>query len=198
MGKTSNQQTLSTSRQTLQNSQARPPTNKLTKRSAAEELEGGPQKKQEVEANSGEEDEDEAFHLQGFSSESDSSDEEDPDGPSLDVTKLPTIARDDATVRHKLEKAKKEPVRMNAHDIAIIAGTHSLFKSVDRGVLYLGRIPHGFYEAEMKAYFSQFGDVTRLRLSRNKKVEKAPSPFSYPSQHFETDGALEALCVYRI
>lgn len=36
-------------------------------------------------------------------------------------------------------------------------------------VVYLGRIPHGFYEKEMKAYFSQFGKVTRLRLSRNKK-----------------------------
>ncbi|KAJ3368882.1 hypothetical protein GGF31_006017 [Allomyces arbusculus] len=39
-----------------------------------------------------------------------------------------------------------------------------------RGVVYLGRIPHGFYEKEMKEYFSQFGQVTRLRLSRNKKT----------------------------
>ncbi|KAJ3279316.1 hypothetical protein HDU79_000705 [Rhizoclosmatium sp. JEL0117] len=38
------------------------------------------------------------------------------------------------------------------------------------GVVYLGRIPHGFYEREMKAYFSQFGEVLRLRLSRNKKT----------------------------
>jgi hypothetical protein len=40
-------------------------------------------------------------------------------------------------------------------------------------VLYLGRIPHGFYEDEMKAYFEQFGDVSRLRLARNKKVGEA-------------------------
>ena len=32
------------------------------------------------------------------------------------------------------------------------------------------RIPHGFYEHQMQAYFSQFGDITRLRLSRNKKT----------------------------
>ncbi|KAJ3128561.1 Chromodomain helicase DNA binding protein, partial [Physocladia obscura] len=38
------------------------------------------------------------------------------------------------------------------------------------GVVYLGRIPHGFYEKEMKSYFSQFGTVLRLRLSRNKKT----------------------------
>lgn len=38
------------------------------------------------------------------------------------------------------------------------------------GTIYLGRIPKGFYEDEMRSYFSQFGEVTRLRLSRNKKV----------------------------
>jgi len=39
-----------------------------------------------------------------------------------------------------------------------------------RGVLYLGRIPHGFYETQMKSFFNQFGKVTRLRLSRSKKT----------------------------
>ena len=38
------------------------------------------------------------------------------------------------------------------------------------GVVFLGRIPHGFYEKQMLAYFSQFGKVLRLRLSRNKKT----------------------------
>lgn len=38
------------------------------------------------------------------------------------------------------------------------------------GVVYVGRIPHGFYEKEMREYFSQFGTITRLRLSRNKKT----------------------------
>ncbi|KAG0289990.1 hypothetical protein BGZ98_003630, partial [Dissophora globulifera] len=41
------------------------------------------------------------------------------------------------------------------------------------GVVYLGRIPHGFYEDQMQAYFSQFGEVLRLRLSRNKKTGKS-------------------------
>ena len=38
------------------------------------------------------------------------------------------------------------------------------------GVMYIGHIPHGFYERQMRSYFSQFGKVTRLRLSRSKKV----------------------------
>ncbi|XP_046407230.1 MKI67 FHA domain-interacting nucleolar phosphoprotein-like [Ischnura elegans] len=39
-----------------------------------------------------------------------------------------------------------------------------------RGVVRLSRIPHGFYEEEMRRYFSQFGVVTRLRLVRSKKT----------------------------
>lgn len=37
-------------------------------------------------------------------------------------------------------------------------------------VIYLGRIPHGFYEHQMHGYFSQFGRVKRLRLSRNPRT----------------------------
>ncbi|AES92243.1 putative nucleotide-binding alpha-beta plait domain-containing protein [Medicago truncatula] len=40
-------------------------------------------------------------------------------------------------------------------------------------VLYIGRIPHGFYETEMEAYFGQFGTVKRLRIARNKKTGKS-------------------------
>lgn len=39
-----------------------------------------------------------------------------------------------------------------------------------RGVIYVGHVPDGFFEPEMKTYFSQFGDVTRLRLSRSRKT----------------------------
>ncbi|KAG5920384.1 hypothetical protein E4U42_006216 [Claviceps africana] len=38
------------------------------------------------------------------------------------------------------------------------------------GVVYIGRIPHGFYEHQMRQYLSQFGPVTRVRMSRNKKT----------------------------
>ncbi|CAA19313.1 nucleolar RNA-binding protein NIFK [Schizosaccharomyces pombe] len=39
-----------------------------------------------------------------------------------------------------------------------------------KGVLYVGRLPHGFYEKQMRMYFSQFGPVLRLRMSRNRKT----------------------------
>ncbi|KAK6644252.1 hypothetical protein RUM43_000519 [Polyplax serrata] len=38
-----------------------------------------------------------------------------------------------------------------------------------RGTIYLGHIPHGFYENEMMAYFSQFGKVLSATVARSKK-----------------------------
>ncbi|CAG5866002.1 unnamed protein product, partial [Menidia menidia] len=38
------------------------------------------------------------------------------------------------------------------------------------GVLYVGHLPLGLFEPQLKAYFEQFGKVLRLRLSRSKKT----------------------------
>ncbi|XP_074311249.1 putative RNA-binding protein C1827.05c [Silene latifolia] len=51
-------------------------------------------------------------------------------------------------------------------------------------VLYIGRIPHGFYEEEMLGFFQQFGTVKRLKICRNKKTGKSKHygfvEFEYP------------------
>jgi nucleolar protein 15 len=36
-------------------------------------------------------------------------------------------------------------------------------------VIYLGHLPHGFYEDQMAGFFSQFGKVDLVRVSRSKK-----------------------------
>ncbi|XP_018567312.1 MKI67 FHA domain-interacting nucleolar phosphoprotein-like [Anoplophora glabripennis] len=38
-----------------------------------------------------------------------------------------------------------------------------------RGLIYIGHIPHGFYENEMKKYFKQFGGVTNVKVCRSNK-----------------------------
>nr|XP_060623456.1 MKI67 FHA domain-interacting nucleolar phosphoprotein [Anolis sagrei ordinatus] len=38
------------------------------------------------------------------------------------------------------------------------------------GVIYVGHLPRGLYEPQLREYFNQFGTVTRLRLSRSKKT----------------------------
>ncbi|KAI6165842.1 hypothetical protein EDD17DRAFT_188943 [Pisolithus thermaeus] len=110
-------------------------------------------KRKKVETEAKEADED---YLFGFSTdEEDSSDDEDVSpGEGVDISGLPTIAKDDATVQRKLEKAKRQPTE-------------------HRGVISISRLPHGFYEDQLRGYFSQFGEITRLRVSRNKKTGKS-------------------------
>jgi len=38
------------------------------------------------------------------------------------------------------------------------------------GVIYLARIPHGFYEHQIRSYFEQFGPINHIRVARNKKT----------------------------
>uniref|UniRef100_A0A1B6LXL2 RRM domain-containing protein n=1 Tax=Graphocephala atropunctata TaxID=36148 RepID=A0A1B6LXL2_9HEMI len=39
---------------------------------------------------------------------------------------------------------------------------------VEKGVVYLSHIPHGFYEEQIRKYFTQFGKVTNLSVPRSK------------------------------
>ena len=71
-----------------------------------------PEVPQEEEGSPGEEN----VHLYGFSTDEDSSDDDlDVDEEAaLDVGSLPTVARDDAAVKRKLERAKRKPVRVGS------------------------------------------------------------------------------------
>lgn len=70
-----------------------------------------------------------------------------------DVGKIPEISKKEKKRAKKALAASKE--------------------KEETGVIYIGRLPHGFYEHEMKSYFSQFGPIRNLRVSRNKKTGKA-------------------------
>lgn len=43
----------------------------------------------------------------------------------------------------------------------------------NRGVVFIKHIPHGFYEQQLKDYFSQFGAVTRTRVARSDRSGKS-------------------------
>jgi RNA recognition motif-containing protein len=57
-------------------------------------------------------------------------------------------------------------------------------KRADTGVVLLEGIPHGFYETQIRDYFSQFGEVRRIRVGRSKKSGKSKGyafvEFLYP------------------
>lgn len=45
--------------------------------------------------------------------------------------------------------------------------------SSESKIIYLGHIPHGFYEKEMRKFFTQYGKVERLKLFRSKKTGRS-------------------------
>lgn len=70
------------------------------------------------------------------------------------------------------ESTESHTVHTSVHTVTKSAPSKSkkVASTASRGVVYVGRIPHGFFESEMRRYFGQFGEITRLRLSRNKKT----------------------------
>ena len=64
---------------------------------------------------------------------------------------------------HKTKKGARKEKEVGASVVPVgPAGEPS-------GVVYVGHIPHGFYEEAMNGFFKQFGDVIRVRVSRSKK-----------------------------
>lgn len=43
----------------------------------------------------------------------------------------------------------------------------------DSKILYVSRLPNGFEEQELKKYFSQFGDISKCKIAKNKKTNKS-------------------------
>lgn len=68
----------------------------------------------------------------------------------------------DTSSKLKLSKKKDKEVRRKLSQVQQSGNKEG------PGTVYVGRIPHGFYEKEMREYFSQFGEISKLRLSRNK------------------------------
>ncbi|MBN3306561.1 MK67I protein, partial [Amia calva] len=62
---------------------------------------------------------------------------------------------EEAEFKKKVQEVKKRPKKD---------------EDVTPGVIYLGHIPKGFFEPQIRKYFEQFGKVLRLRLSRSKKT----------------------------
>ncbi|KAL9939662.1 hypothetical protein V8E36_001479 [Tilletia maclaganii] len=99
--------------------------------------------------------------------ESSDEDEEDAkanrDAPIINTAKLPS-SKDDAAVKARLNKVKNDKLKSKSKETP--------------GVLYIGRLPHGFFEEQLRSYFSQFGTVSRLRLSRNRSTG-APKHYGF-------------------
>lgn len=63
---------------------------------------------------------------------------------------------EDAEFQKKIQQAKSRPRA-----------------TIKPGVVYVGHVPQALAEPQLRAYFSQFGKVTRLRISRSKKTGRS-------------------------
>ena len=42
----------------------------------------------------------------------------------------------------------------------------------DKGIIYIGHLPKGFNENELKSFFAQFGTISKLRVARSAKTAR--------------------------
>jgi len=103
--------------------------------------------------------------------------EESKELPSVNEDKiLKKGAEESQKVEHSLEDSSSKPF------ISVTGGPKeddnepkvpSYSHRKNRGVVYVSHVPHGFYEKQMREFFTQFGSVTNLRLGRSKKTGKS-------------------------
>eukprot|EP00088_Acartia_fossae_P010286 TRINITY_DN15113_c0_g1_i1.p1 TRINITY_DN15113_c0_g1~~TRINITY_DN15113_c0_g1_i1.p1 ORF type:complete len:412 (-),score=138.47 TRINITY_DN15113_c0_g1_i1:55-1266(-) len=112
--------------------------------------------------------------------ESDDNEEEDADSSTTKVAEKVKVRRKDALIKKKEKKSfisLENPTEDNK--------VQKVRKFGKRGVVYIGHIPHGFFEKQIREFFSQFGTVTNLRLARSKKTGKSRG-FAYVQFKFLT------------
>ncbi|ETW05038.1 hypothetical protein H310_04083 [Aphanomyces invadans] len=97
---------------------------------------------------------------------------------------------EDVSVRASTATSKKEPEKLNfeanvdfveltkktKQNLAQSKGATAASAdatATQSSTIFIGRIPHGFYEKQMRGFFSQFGEIKRLKVSRNKKSGKS-------------------------
>ena len=95
--------------------------------------------------------------LAGFSSSEDEEDEDEEERAAIPITEIPNAP----IVKH-VQKHIRKKTGVNEHDPDTRPGT-----------VHLSRLPHGFFEPQMRAYLEQFGTITHLRLARNRKTGKS-------------------------
>lgn len=110
------------------------------------------------------EDDDDEEELGGFSSTDESEDQDDEESEE-------ESDEEEQEVEPKKSKKQEKKEVHEVKGLPKIDNTASKkSKKNKKGVIYIGRLPDGFEEKELSKYFSQFGEITNVKLARNKKT----------------------------
>ena len=91
--------------------------------------------------------------------------------PAISAKK--TTIKKVAPVVEKAGKIKKTASEMRVRRLSRRFHKLKVTKDSSRGILYVGHLPKGFNETELKNFFQQFGQVTKLRVSRSVKTARS-------------------------
>jgi nucleolar protein 15 len=74
-------------------------------------------------------------------------------------------------VADKVKDQKKEKVRAGGKAERFQKATEDATE--ETGLIYVGHLPYGFVEDGLKEFFTQYGDVTKVKLMRSKKSARS-------------------------
>lgn len=136
---------------------AKKPANKPAAAAAVKEIEE-PASESEADPESNELTADQTAELlAGFSSSEDEDEADEEEQQAIAISEIPNAP----VVKH-VQKHIRKKTGVNEHD-----------PDTKPGTVHLSRLPHGFFEPQMRAYLEQFGTITHLRLARNRKTGKS-------------------------
>jgi nucleolar protein 15 len=95
-------------------------------------------------------------------------------------------------VQEKTKEVKRAPESASHRKSRQLARRFNKLKVTDskkKGIIYIGHLPKGFNETELKSFFTQFGVVSKLRVSRSPKTAR---PKGYAFLYF-ADPAVAAV-----
>jgi len=94
----------------------------------------------------------------------------------------------EAKIESEKKGTKETKKKTKANRLEEMAAKADMEPEEPRGVIYVGHIPDGFMEPQMRKFFGQFGRVTRLRISRSKKTARSKG---YAFVEFEEESVAE-------
>lgn len=81
------------------------------------------------------------------------------------------LVEESAPMSSAVKGSKKRKLTAEGGESGTAMDLRSRKKSVSQScVIYLGHIPNGFFETQMNKFFSQFGEVKRLKLFRSLRT----------------------------
>lgn len=90
------------------------------------------------------------------------------EAPVIVPRKARTDSQDLAVSTSNLSTGTKAPSKAGKEVIA--TKSNAIKKGKLSSVIYLGHIPHGFYEREISKFFGQFGEIKQVKLFRSQKT----------------------------